>query len=102
MRVCGNCEMNGSVVCPTIPPKYRCDVTGEYHNWHHECDIEFAPVRHGHWIPIDPDSRGWSTVFKCSVCHCITAYPYVTNGMDYDYCPNCGAIMDEKGWKDEA
>ena len=45
------------------------------------------PVRHGKW------EKRWHSVFKedlpcCSVCHSFMAFRW-------DYCPNCGAHMDE-------
>jgi len=45
------------------------------------------PVRHGKW------EKKWHSVFKgdlpcCSVCHSFNAFRW-------DYCPNCGARMDE-------
>lgn len=44
---------------------------------------DVAPVRHGRWID---SGEGW---VKCSVCH---AWDYYDG---FDYCPNCGAKMDE-------
>lgn len=55
---------------------------------------DVAPVRHGRWIYI-----GKYGEYECSVCHGID-----TDCSDYysshvvteqDYCPNCGARMDE-------
>lgn len=59
-------------------------------------DIEFAPtadakpVRHGRWIL---KRIGAGHTWECSCCHkqpCI----YITNSTNY--CPNCGAKMDEE------
>lgn len=50
--------------------------------------IEAEPVRHGKWIVDAEDFRhqiGW---VKCSQCD----FPTSTA---YNYCPHCGAIMDE-------
>lgn len=45
--------------------------------------IDAVPVRHGHWID------GICGAYKiCSVCDQISDF-------DFDYCPNCGAKMDE-------
>ena len=52
---------------------------------------DVAPVRHGHWLrpfPATPKSY----VRICSVCKG-KAYAI---GKEYDYCPNCQAVMDEK------
>ena len=50
--------------------------------------VDAVPVRHGKWIiyPIYPD--GGEDV-KCSECCQRGCAPY------WDYCPNCGARMDE-------
>lgn len=48
-------------------------------------DVE--PVRHGHW---DED-------MECSICGCLAPVSHVTGEeYAYDYCPNCGAKMDEE------
>lgn len=52
---------------------------------------DFAPVRHGHWLRPFP-STPKSYVRICSVCKG-TAYAI---GKEYDYCPNCQAVMDEE------
>lgn len=45
--------------------------------------IDVEPVVHGHWI------EGTCGAYKiCSVCDQISDF-------DFDYCPNCGAKMDE-------
>ena len=48
--------------------------------------IEAEPVRHGRWIPQDVTF----TRFMCSACKSRN-HAYRT-----DYCPNCGAKMDEE------
>ena len=49
--------------------------------------IEAEPVRHGRWIDHEykefPIGR-----YECSVCG-------AKHDMEWDYCPNCGARMDE-------
>lgn len=51
--------------------------------------IEAEPIRHGHWIYTE---RGFPLAYgynRCSVCG-------RSIGLDStDYCPNCGAKMDE-------
>ena len=42
-------------------------------------------MRHGHWV----EAR--YPLFTCSVC----GATYQDNGYGYNYCPNCGAKMDE-------
>lgn len=48
------------------------------------------PVKHGHWIEIDTQ---YVDETKCSVCGVIE---YFNKGWKrFNYCPNCGAKMDE-------
>lgn len=52
-----------------------------------------APSVYGHWIEY-PQAH----YFKCSKCKCVVPYKkaVVVNGKRrYNYCPNCGAKMDE-------
>lgn len=51
--------------------------------------IEAEPTRHGRWKgkPI----AGYSTV-KCSECGCV----FMENSGKWNYCPHCGAKMDEE------
>lgn len=46
---------------------------------------EVEPVKHGRWICIN----GW---VECSVCH---QEPPNESNIESDYCPNCGAKMNE-------
>ena len=49
---------------------------------------DVAPVRHGRWAETVTD--GFLFV-SCSACG------FKTGRIDYNYCPNCGAKMDEGG-----
>ena len=49
--------------------------------------IEAEPVRHGHWT-LDRHEHG-----VCSVCHMTSVD--IIGGEFHNYCPNCGAKMDE-------
>lgn len=59
---------------------------------------DVAPVVHGRWISWEqadnfiPSARR----HECSVCH--DAAQVLVNGLELlsDYCPNCGARMDEE------
>ena len=50
-------------------------------------DVE--PVRHGKWVKIGADKRGRGGIWQCSLCK--GSELFVT-----DYCPNCGAKMDQE------
>lgn len=51
--------------------------------------VDAEPVRHGHWIE-DDDGDGR----HCSICGEDYCYA-ISNCELYNYCPNCGAKMDE-------
>ena len=53
--------------------------------------IEAKPVVHGRWI--SKNAHGYEWVFVCSNCDYIDGYPFNDRS---NYCPNCGAKMDEK------
>lgn len=55
--------------------------------------LDVVPVVHGRWIEytkvIIPESYNkWEQAWKCSECGFNDGF------VGYDYCPNCGAIMD--------
>lgn len=51
--------------------------------------------RHGHWIGIDDEP--WET-YECDKCGYITEDIECNYGIpnNFNYCPNCGAKMDEE------
>lgn len=49
--------------------------------------VAAEPVRHGHWI-MKPN--GYGTCSNCKMCSLD-----IGGGMDSNFCPNCGAKMDE-------
>lgn len=51
--------------------------------------IDAVPVRHGHWIQAAEDFRNQVFWWNCSECG-------FSVSSRYNYCPNCGARMDEK------
>lgn len=53
--------------------------------------IEATPVVHAHWI--SKNDHGYEWIFVCSNCGYIDGYPFNDR---FNYCPNCGAKMDEK------
>lgn len=83
---CGNCEQCDK--CTEVDYKEALDLAIEaLYNQDKFNDLCDAPIKTGHWI--ERLVRG-SKVLYCSVCG---------NGIDviyeYDYCPNCGAKMEE-------
>lgn len=79
------------LVCPFKSSINPCDWIFDPCDW--ICEEE-GMTRHGKWMPVEPDSRGFTFRFTCSVCGGYTTYYEDANGCDYDYCPNCGAKMD--------
>lgn len=54
--------------------------------------VDIKPTKHGHWVEYPKPHY-----FKCSECKYIVPYRKavsVNGEREYDYCPNCGAIMD--------
>lgn len=66
-------------------------------------EIEYTPtadvqeVRHGHWITKGLDNFR-KIECKCSECGYIgiSNYDSYDDPYDFNYCPNCGAKMDEE------
>ena len=53
---------------------------------------DVVEVRHGHWEQQQPQYR----LYKCSACSKVCfAETWGDETVLYDYCPNCGAKMDE-------
>ena len=50
---------------------------------------DVAPVRHGRWI--EQEKYTFGTMYDCSICD----NRILDNGHSWNYCPNCGAKMDE-------
>lgn len=53
--------------------------------------VDAKPVRHGRWITNFETDEGRS--LRCSKCRMVF---WVGHGRDGNYCPNCGARMDER------
>ena len=51
---------------------------------------DVVPVRHGRWVhPVPGDGEPY-----CSVCHAEAEYFYGYGSFEPDFCPKCGAKMD--------
>lgn len=51
---------------------------------------DVVPVRHGRWI--DNEANGYKWAFVCSLCGYVDGHPFDNR---HNFCPNCGARMDE-------
>ena len=57
--------------------------------------IEAVPVRYGRW---EPFHQSGELGYKCSFCNRHAYGVDITMfGGDYNYCPNCGALMEMDG-----
>lgn len=54
--------------------------------------VDTEPVKHGHWI-LEREPDGKPYCFHCSVCD--NDFHHIGIMSATDYCPNCGAKMDE-------
>lgn len=58
--------------------------------------VDAEPVKHGRWINHFDDIWPEESTMECSLCH-------KEQGMgmlDTNFCPNCGAKMDEDEWQE--
>ena len=60
-----------------------------------ECSPTMNPIKHGRWIY--EGKRGRFPACKCSVCGNIENLDWAVIGDNVNYCPKCGAKMDEDG-----
>ena len=44
MRCCSNCEFNDGFIYTSMPLRYKCTVTNQYHFGNFDCNLEFVPV----------------------------------------------------------
>jgi len=94
---CVSCKYNDGMVYTSIPPKYKCTITNEFHLAFDDCNVKFAPVKHGRWIGVEYDGYADGNpvydVWECSECHGEHYGEYDTLP---PYCKDCGAMMDEE------
>lgn len=86
---CGNCDKTDGLCYTSDPPQVKCTITGEFHYYDDECNVEFVPVKYGHWIEIIEDGK-MKRVTSC----CGDDQTKLTVWYKPDYCPHCGAKMD--------
>lgn len=55
--------------------------------------VDAEPVRHGHWKPFD---LSWGrSIYSCTNCGTAMEVPREMGEPIYNYCPYCGAKMNE-------
>jgi hypothetical protein len=73
---------------------------GDAHNSLMACDAlallkeQDADKPKGHWMPYEPDKRGYTDGFTCSRCERVILSDHYCKMIDFDFCPYCGAYMD--------
>lgn len=50
----------------------------------------------GKWIPFNPEPRGFADTFQCSNCGRLFHLSIWHRECPYDFCPNCGAKMEDE------
>ena len=55
--------------------------------------IEAEPVKHAHWVPCEDE---YEDEYKCSACGGTQFFAMTPQDEGWEYCPHCGAKMDEK------
>ena len=87
---CAYCKHNGGAVYTSLPPKYKCSITGELHLALDDCDVDFEPIKHGRWIKAGED------LWDCSECgQRIFSMSKQDREEFHKWCGRCGAKMDE-------
>ena len=64
---------------------------GKFQHWVEvQPAADVAPVVHGRWI--ERERYTFGVMYDCSICD----NRILDNGHSWNYCPNCGAKMDER------
>ena len=83
---CGYCDYIDGYVYTSLPPQVKCTITGEFHGYADLCTVEVEPVKRGKWEKVGDNS------YKCSNCSEVSC-------CKGNYCPDCGAKMENKDGK---
>ena len=58
-----------------------------------ESSEDVAPVVHAHWVPCEDE---YEDEYKCSACGGTQFFAMTPQNEGWEYCPHCGAKMDER------
>ena len=71
----------------------KVDNVPKFYEWLDEQPtVDAEPVRHGHWITQFDDLFPMESTIECSACG---EKEWMMTIINHNYCPNCGAKMDE-------
>ena len=90
-------------VCRSCFHSYVCEQFNEHRDSYNEkCHFfndHFVPaadvveVKHGEWKIAERDMSTRTVLVECSECYALLNVSMIAFGLNYDYCPNCGARM---------
>lgn len=101
-RYCKDCERRKGVKGGKVRTLYEigeapcraCGTMDAMDEIDNASTIEAEPVRHGHWI--EKDGFDGDTYYDCSACgHSWVTIEGTPQDNEMNYCPYCGAHMDE-------
>lgn len=81
---------------PTIYPPIGYKVLADGRRWEYFGKEEIDPVRHGRWIKEEDENSYWHVYWHCSECNCRFIAETFEDISDFQYCPHCGAKMEEQ------
>ncbi|MDY2944127.1 MAG: hypothetical protein SOU32_00530 [Lachnospiraceae bacterium] len=58
-----------------------------------ELTLKMKPVVHAHWVPCEDE---YEDEYKCSACGGTQFFAMTPQNEGWEYCPKCGAKMDEE------
>lgn len=78
-------------------PEFKAMAKCNQHLDHPAFDIEIDDdllVKHGEWKIAERDMTKHTVIVECSECNALLELPMYALGLNYNFCPNCGAKMD--------
>ena len=58
--------------------------------------VDAVEVVHGEWVVAERNKAQRTLVVECSDCGAVFDLPMFSFGLNYNFCPNCGADMGER------
>lgn len=98
---CSRCDKTDGLVYTSLPPKFKCTITGKFHVGTDECDVEFMPTERCN-EERKSDNKMMNGVLKSDICaSCIWGKEGFYNSI-CAHCPNCIYLKHtESRWMSE-